>query len=622
MQETDLFFRLKAGEELLRTGALVHRNLFSFTHPDHPYLDPAWLFDAGAALVFRAGGFPAVVVAKTLVVVAVFAGAYRLVRRRGAGSVSACLVLAAAAFAMRDRFVERPHIFSLAGEVALLALMPRLARRWTDLALFSGLVALWANLHAGAFLGPALVATAGIGVLADAHGTRQPELVHRSLPYLLAAVLGSLALMATPVGPGIFRYLGFHSDVFAIHPVDEFRPPTWRSDPAGLIFAFAALAVLGLAALRRVAVPWRDLLPVILVAGLAARHVRFGADFILIAAITVAPLLVPLARTIPALAGFTRLHPARPARLLALFLMTAAIAPRISEAARQGRWPSLDVDRSSLPLGALAFAEQNGLREHMYNDFETGAYLLWEGYPRWRVFVDPRLPAYPRDFHRLLGRFDVGREKWTAEMDRLGVSSALIDYAGINRRAAWWDPEAWALVFRAHESRVFVRRSPRFRDLITRFEIPATFTFSVENGALTVPLAEPPANSPVRACEWQARLADLYFDLDQPHTERAVAASRRALATPHCLEPTREASAAAWLGSLDLAAGRTADALELLDRALGITPNDTATLTNRALALESLARHREARDAWTRIAELAAGTPLGARARERAAINP
>src|SRR5918911_5461062 len=84
MAETDLFFRLRVGEEILRTGAVPRRNLFSFTFPDHPDLDPAWLFDVGAAGLHRAGGFPAVVVGKTIVVVGVFAGAYWLCRRRGA----------------------------------------------------------------------------------------------------------------------------------------------------------------------------------------------------------------------------------------------------------------------------------------------------------------------------------------------------------------------------------------------------------------------------------------------------------------------------------------------------------------------------------------------------------
>jgi tetratricopeptide (TPR) repeat protein len=164
-----------------------------------------------------------------------------------------------------------------------------------------------------------------------------------------------------------------------------------------------------------------------------------------------------------------------------------------------------------------------------------------------------------------------------------------------------------------------VRRLPRFRELIARLEVPATFSFTVENGAVTVPLPEPPVASPVLACEWQLRLGDLHFDLDRPRTERAVAAFRRALAAPAgCLAPAREASAAAWVGSLDLGAGRHAESLPLLDRALALTPDDPAILTNRALALDALGRRSEATATWARIAALAAGTPLGERAQVRA----
>src|SRR5450759_3139795 len=118
----------------------------------------------------------------------------------------------------------------------------------------------------------------------------------------------------------------------------------------------------------------------------------------------------------------------------------------------------------------------------MYNDFELGSYLALEGYPRYRVFVDPRLPAYPEEFHALLGRFDLTREEWDTAMSRFGVDSALLTYAGVNRRVAWWDPRHFALVYRQEDARVFVRRLPRWSALIAEREIPATFTFSVEEG--------------------------------------------------------------------------------------------------------------------------------------------
>jgi tetratricopeptide (TPR) repeat protein len=598
-QETDLFFRLAAGEQFLRSGHLVHRNLFSFTFPDAPYLDSAWLFDAGAAVVFRLGGFPGVVMGKTILVLALAVFAYRLCRRRGVSSVVAALALALAFLCMRERLVERPHVFSLLGEVAVLALLPLVEsgnrRAW----LLLPLVALWANLHAGAFLAAILLALAGAGVLLDRAGPRA------ALRFALAALLAAAALLATPVGPGIFRYLAFHVAIFAIHPVDEFRAVTWRSDAGFIFFALGSLAVLALS--RRGS--WKERLPAFGFLALAAGHVRFTADATIVMAVVAAPALEHLA------SRFVARRPRALAAGLLAGLALATLGPRIAEAGRGGRFLTLGLDESALPLDAIRFVEALGLRERMYNDFETGAYLLWQGYPRYRVFVDPRLPAYPVEFHRLLGRMDISREEWTSAMDRLGVESALLEYAGINRRVAFWEPERWALIFRAQDSRVFVRRLPQWRELIATLEIPATFAFTIEEGATTLPMPNPPASSPVPACEWQVRLGDLYFDLDKGRPERATAAYRAALAAkPGCLGPEHELAAAAWVGSLDVTAGHFAQALPLLDRALAVAPTDAAVLTNRALVLAGLGRATEAREVWARIAALAPGTELGRRA--------
>jgi tetratricopeptide (TPR) repeat protein len=602
VEESDLFFRLAAGEQFLRTGHVLHRNLFSFTFPDAAYLDPAWLFDVAAAGLFRVGGFVGIALAKTAVVLLVAFAAYRLCRRRGASDVATALVLGPGFWCVRERLVERPHIFSLLGEVAVLRLIADVDRRRVWLVI--PIVALWANLHAGAFLGPLLVFSASVGAFLDGERPRGRRL-------LVAASISTAALLATPVGVGIVRYLSFHVGIFDLHPVDEFRALTWRSDAPFVLFATGALLVLAIP--RRTA--WQERFPALGLVSLALWHVRFSADAMVVLAIAALPALSAI---------LDRLAKARLARaLLVVAFFAAAFAPRIAESSRGGRFLALGLDASTLPLDAIRFVEEHGLRERMYNDFETGAYLLWQGYPRYRVFVDPRLPAYPAAFHRLLGRTDFhtefGREEWTRAMAGLDVESALLDYAGINRRVAFWDPETWALVFRAKDSRVFVRRLSKWKDLIARFEIPATFDFSVENGAVTLPLRNPPATSPVPTCEWQLRLGDLLFDLDSGKSDRALGAYRAALAADSgCLARQRELSLTSWIGSLDVAAGRFAQALPLLDRALAVTPDDTAVLTNRALAFEGLGRSSEAHEVWARLAVLAAGTELGKRAAERA----
>jgi hypothetical protein len=242
------------------------------------------------------------------------------------------------------------------------------------------------------------------------------------------------------------------------------------------------------------------------------------------------------------------------------------------------------------------------------------------GYPRHRVFVDPRLPAYPPEMHRLLGRSDLSRDEWQTAMDRYGVDSALLAYAGINRRVAWWDPARWALVWSGGDARVFVRRLPRFASLIAGHEIPATFAFSVEEGTTTLPLETRPAASPVTDCEWSRRLGDLMFELDGALSERARAAYARGLASPvGCLARADEARLGAWLGAVALGAQRPAEALGFLERALGAGNRELSTFTDRAAALEALGRRVEAAAAWSDVAARAGDSALAVRARGRAA---
>lgn len=597
MAESDLFFRIEAGRQILARHGLPRANLYSFTFPDYPDLDTSWLFEVAAAALYARGGFAAVVLAKTAVVVGAFAGAFFVCVRRGAGAAASAVALAAAAFVGRERFVERPHVFSLAGLVMVLAISDALGRaaRSNHRLVIAALAAVivWANLHAGVFVAPALLALSAVAARID--GRRGV----RALAWL--AVGAALATLATPLGPRLLTYLRLHTILPALHPVDEFRSATWISD-APLFVYMGAVVVAAWATRARGA-----LLPLAAMAALALQSARFGADFALYAAPVVAVALSRLGEK--AVATWAT----------AAVLATLAVVLRV-QAARAGGAPiAIGLDETALPLEALRFVEDNGLRERMYNDFETGSYLLFEGFPRHRVFVDPRLPAYPPELHALLGRADLTRAEWDQAMRRFGVDSALLAYAGLNRRVAWWDPETWALVYRAHDARVFVRRLPRWRAFIAAHEIPATFTFTTAEGAATVPLARQPASSPVAACEWDRRTGELLFELEGPRSAGARTAYERALAAPAgCLAPDDERRLAAFSGALALADGRAGDAAAHLERALALGDGDLTTRVNLALALERAGRAREASAAWSAVAAHATDPALIEKARTRA----
>jgi hypothetical protein len=612
MAESDLFFRIEAGRQIFARRGLPDVNLYSFTFPDFPDLDTSWLFEVGVAALHARGGFTAVVLAKTAVIVGAFAGAFAVCVRRGAGAAASAAALASAAYVGRERFVERPHVFSLLGIVLVLAVSDALvtpapdarATRRIILAALAGVV-VWANLHAGVFLAPSMLALSAAGARLDGRpGAGR-------LAWLAAAA--AFATLATPVGLRLLTYLRLHTILPALHPIDEFRSATWISD-APLFVYLAAVASSCWATRSRGA-----LLPLVAMAALALRSARFAADFALYAAPFVAAALSRLGERVRRLEGRGAGDARAGAWGTAAALAVLAVAPRV-QAARAGRPPiAVGLDEGALPLDAIRFVEENGLRERMYNDFETGSYLLFEGFPRYRVFVDPRLPAYPPELHALLGRGDLTRAEWDGAMNRFGVDSALLAYAGLNRRVAWWDPDVWALVYRAQDARVFVRRAPRWRSFIAAREIPATFTFTAAEGAVTVPLVQQPASSPVAACEWDRRLGELLFELEGPRSTAARAAYQRALAVPGCLAPADERRLSAFSGAVALAEGRAGDAAARLERALALGDDDITTRVNLALALERAGRAREAAAAWADVATRATDPALVAKARARAA---
>jgi len=247
-----------------------------------------------------------------------------------------------------------------------------------------------------------------------------------------------------------------------------------------------------------------------------------------------------------------------------------------------------------VPSAAIAFANDNHLRDRMYNDLEVGSYLTWEGWPRHRVFQDPRINGYPAAFHARLRRDDLSRPEWDALLAEYGVTTALVTYPDLNPRAAFFDPERWALVYRAGDALVFVARRPELTALAARAELPVTFAFERATGVEALPLEARPAGSPVPDCEWQRRLGDVFAE--RHDDARAVAAYRRALAAPACLEESARPAARTALGD---AALRLRDPATAADAYAGV--DSARAHTNRGLALLALGRAQEALDEARRV---------------------
>jgi hypothetical protein len=569
MDETDLFFNLRLGEVILGTGHVPTQNLLSFTYPQAPDINLAWLFQVLLALAHRAGGIPGTVALKTAFVVGAWLLLYRVALRRSAHPVCAALLLALSAWAAEPRFVERPHLVTFVGLGLLLLAIERAEGRRARLLWWlvpAGLV--WANGNSCFFLAPSLLALYALGAWLDG----QPQDSRRA--FLVALAMLPL-VFATPSGVRALEYIANHFRMPTLRPLQEYRHAQWPLDgPYFFLLAGVVLAGLLPRVVRRLPVllPWRVLVPCAVLGVLGGLRIRFVAEFSMLAG---PALAVAATRALP------QLRAAWVSVVAAVALVGLTVAPRVAAAAAGGRAFDLGLEPDLVPLAAVEFVEKHGLRERMYNDLEVGSYLTWRGWPRYRVFQDPRINGYPDAFHAILRRADLSRPEFQALLDRFAVKSALITYPTVNPRAALFDPTLWSLVYRAADGLVFVRRG----EVNLLPEIPLTFSYSSTEGLVVVPLGQAPVGATVSPCEWQRRLGDYQRSMNQTAAARGTyQAALGAEGDEVCFSEVRAAAGAVALELSDFAG-----AAELLDGSAG-----PAARANHGFAMLGLGRPPQA----------------------------
>lgn len=206
----DFFYQTRSGEWLLQTGRVLAVNLFSFTAPDYPWINHAWLSGLLFHLVNSVLGLPGIV--------ALNAGCYlaagllfaRNLRLCGVGPVARfVLILIYAVVVAKPYAVVRPWIFSHILFQALLGFW-LVSRQETEarvirprLAAAVFILLLWLNIHGSFYVGWLMFAL----LLLSLRCRPSPAIRVREL--LLWAALGVAVLFLNPYGT-CYLTLPFH----------------------------------------------------------------------------------------------------------------------------------------------------------------------------------------------------------------------------------------------------------------------------------------------------------------------------------------------------------------------------------------------------------------------------
>jgi hypothetical protein len=398
--QIDLWWLLRAGQDLWHTGHVPLTDHYSWTAEDRDWPNHEWLWEAIAYALHHVGGMPLLAIWTGATVTAT---AWLMRHNSRATGYVVPLVLGIALPLMSVSWTIRPQVTSMLLFAVTMLLLARERYRWIP-----AVFLLWANLHAQVVMGGVLLGLALLTAVVDAGRSRTPEARRRAVRLALTTAASAALTLATPLGPGLWVYV-----LDANGRPGQDRIAEWSTafdSPVGATILWPVLAVAVIFAVRRRdrLSAWSDRVPAIAavaMAPLAALAIRNIPFFV----VAVVPLLMTL------LEFRTR----EPIGLVGRWRAALAGFAALTAAGVVATWVASPPRLAWRPVPSGLATALRACPGPLYNGYDAGAALIWF-VPDVKVFVDNRQDPYPasvidasmglrpEDYPRTFARFGIG----------------------------------------------------------------------------------------------------------------------------------------------------------------------------------------------------------------------
>jgi hypothetical protein len=398
--DPDFWWHLRTGQLMVETHIIPHTDPFSYTNAGKPWIAHEWLSEIFMYALYRLGSYGLLI----LVFSAITTGAFLLAYLRSpleARPYVAGFALLLGAIATAPTWGVRPQMISLLITSLFLYLLDRYQQEGKlKFVLPLPLITLvWVNLHAGYFLGLAIVGIYIVGGLIDLLKAELIKTEQTNAPTLksiliLCGILGACVL-ATLTNPNGIHILLYPFQTLTSQSMQQFIQEWFSPDFHQMEWqplAWLILALIGAGMLARKSIsPTKILLT--LVFGYAAlcsvRHVPLFA-------IVVIPVLAEQVGSLVRIRSEVR----TPSRLLrwivpVLFVLLALVTSLRFVQVLQGQ-PKAEAE--TFPKAAVDWMLANKPEGNLFNSYGWGGYLVWRLYPEYRVYIDGRADVYGDNF--------------------------------------------------------------------------------------------------------------------------------------------------------------------------------------------------------------------------------
>lgn len=427
----DFWWHMALGREILTTGRIPVTDVYSHTMINQTYASYQmfWLADIGIYSLYSLGGPALVIFIQAILVTSTYLLLTLLCWQKSQRwGVTTLALFFAAALGIHNWNVRPQTISYLIGVFFLYAIYsyrkhPK--RAW--LFVFPLGMMIWANSHGSFPIGFLLLGIwladeiwQSISLFRSSH--RELSIQGIQAP-LLSLLLTILACLINPRGPGIFSYvLNLSSNPVIQNLVPEWAPPTFTTQ-IGIIFFLGFLFVSTVMILSPRRPSFFQIITFLIFGLLALVTTRGVIWFGMVMAPVIADILTGIAEKFgnKNKEERTRSLPiVNVAFLIVLILISIFSLPWFKHLFPFPK-PKSGLISYETPVEATQFLLDERPKPNLFNEIGFGSYLIWNAYPNYKVFVDPRIELYSPDIWRdyialintlpgweqILGRYDI-----------------------------------------------------------------------------------------------------------------------------------------------------------------------------------------------------------------------
>jgi hypothetical protein len=457
--DPDFWWHLRTGQLIVQTRSIPHADPFSFTKAGGAWITHEWLSEVLIYGLFRLGGYGLLIFIFSIIITGAFLLAYLRCPQEALPSVAG-LILLLGAFASAPLWGVRPQMISLCITSLFLFLLDRYRRngKVKFLIPLPLITLIWVNLHAGYFLGLALIGIFIVGCLMEmllavfhkvenTAGIPTPKSIMTLCGCLGACILAALA------NPNGIHIIIYPFQTLTSPSMQQFIQEWFSPDFHQVIlqpFAWFILALIGMGMINKKSITPTYILLTLVFGYAALRSVRNIPLFAIIAIPVLAEQVGSLLRIPSEQRAPTRLVRLTGPILLACLVLVTSL--RFVQVVQE----QPKAEAKSFPKAAVDWMIENKPKGKIFNTYNWGGYLIWRIYPKYRVYIDGRADVYGDEFlfdYASIYRAEPG---WDEKLNKQAIQTILVESDSPLAHMLCQLP-SWKIVFQDKLSIIFTR---------------------------------------------------------------------------------------------------------------------------------------------------------------------